>query len=238
MKYIKEYLPYVIAITLLVLLFTLRKCDSDRAQLIDGEYNILKENLQKEKQIVIEYEKIRKIEKDSLLREILKRELTNKTLVLHNNSIKDNIAHIKSKPIIISDDLQGMVEYFNHNFNTNSTKAVCDNVALDLETAISVAYNIEDGKRCFLTDSLRAVQVDNLTAIVDNLELDKTNLSVLNFSAEKQIKQQNELQLSSDKNISNLETQVKTLKRKNTLNTILSVSAILGAGVLGYQIGK
>lgn len=238
MKYIKEYLPYIIAITLLVLLFTLRKCDSDRAQLLKGEYNILKENLQKEKQVIIEYEKIRKIEKDSLLREILKRELTNKTLVLHNNSIKDNIAHIKSKPIIISDDLQGMVEYFNHNFNTNSTKAVYDNVALDLETAISVAYNIEDGKRCFLTDSLRAVQVDNLTAIVDNLELDKTNLSVLNFSAEKQIKQQNELQLSSDKNISNLEIQVNTLKRKNTLNTILSVSAILGAGVLGYQIGK
>ncbi len=238
MKYIKEYLPYIIAITLLVLLFTLRKCDSDRAQLLKGEYNILKENLQKEKQVIIEYEKIRKIEKDSLLREILKREFTNKTLVLHNNSIKDNIAHIKSKPIIISDDLQGMVEYYNQNFNTNSTKAIYDNVALDLETAISVAYNIEDGKRCFLTDSLRAVQVDNLTAIVDNLELDKNNLSVLNFSAEKQIKQQNELQLSSDKNISNLETQVKTLKRRNTWNTILSVSAILGAGVLGYQIGK
>lgn len=234
----KKYIPHTIIATLLVLLFLFQKCDSDRAQRLKGEYNILKENLQKEKELVVEYKKIRKIEKDSLLREISKRELTNKTLILHNNSIKDNIAHIKSKPIIISDDLQGMVEYFNYNFKTNSTKAIYDNVALDLETAISVAYNIEDGKRCFLTDSLRSVQIDNLTAIVDNLESDKKNLLSLNFSAEKEIKQQETLQQASDKSINNLETQVKTLKRKNTWNTILSISAILGAGVLGYEIGK
>lgn len=234
----KKYIPHTIIATLLVLLFLFQKCDSDRAQRLKGEYNILKENLQKEKEIVVEYKKIRKIEKDSLLREISKRELTNKTLILHNNSIKDNIAHIKSKPIIISNDLQGIVEYFNYNFKTNSTKAVYDNVALDLETAISVAYNIEDGKRCFLTDSLRSVQIDNLTVIVDNLESDKKNLLSLNFSAEKEIKQQETLQQASDKSINNLETQVKTLKRKNTWNTILSISAILGAGVLGYEIGK
>lgn len=234
----KKYTPYIIGIVILFLFFSLQKCENDKLAKAQGEYNILKDNLVKEKQKVAEFEVERVKEKDSLQKEIKKRESINKNLISKNDNLENKITEIKNKPVTIPKDLQEMVDYYNENYETAENKVVEDKIGLGYNTSFFVVEKLENEKKLTLMYDFKEAQLKNAYSAIDNLENDKKDLSVLNFSAEKQIKQQNELQLSSDKNINNLETQIKTQKRKNTWNSVLSVGAILGAGVLGHQIAK
>ena len=57
-------------------------------------------------------------------------------------------------------------------------------------------------------------------------------------SAEDEIKKEGELRVLANKNIGNLEKQVKSLNRKNTFNKILIPVGIILGGLVGYQIAK
>ena len=233
-----QYRTQILISCLVIVILSFSTCSHDYQKKLEGQYSILKLELAKEKQKITDFEVIRVKQRDSLNKEIYLRDIHNRQLNSENNNLEAKISEIRDKPVIIPKDLEEMAYYFNSNYFETENKVLNDMVCLNFETSSSVITDLQYGRKCEGIVHLKTEQLKNKDSIISNLNIDKENLLVLNSAAEKQIKQKNELQIISDTNIKNLETQVKIQNRKNIFNKIISISAILGAGVLGNQLAK
>ena len=73
-------------------------------------------------------------------------------------------------------------------------------------------------------------------SIIINSEKEVVNVGAMLDSAEKQIKQQKELQELVDKNINNLEKQNKKLRTKSTVGKVLTGIGIIAGIILGANL--
>lgn len=233
-----QYLPYIIIVGLIILLFSMKSCNDKKYQQLKGKYEVLKENYQNQKDTVKIVEERRIKEKDSLNKEIIKREIENKNLLSINENLESKINSLKNKPISIPKDNDNLVKYFNDRYNTTENQVIDDKVGLGNETAQDVIYELEEGDNLQEITKLQDEQIINQKKQISNLEKDKQDINTQLLSAEKSIEEQQKLKEIADKNINNLESQVKTLNNKNTLNKILIPISFGIGGFIGYKIAK
>lgn len=234
MEKIKQYTPYII-IAIVVMLFAVwYNYTNNSYQRLQGEYSVLKAQYEAQKENVKLLDDFRKKEKDSLNKAISSREEENKKLRLRERTLQDKIDGIKKRPVKLPTDLKTSVAYYNIEYKTVENEVVEDKVGLGLETSSKVIEDIENGKKCEEIVVLKDEQLADKDSVIVNLETDKKDLSVLVFSAEKQIEADKLLQKSADENINSLTKQNKKLKTKNFLNKVLVPAAF----VLGLLIAK
>lgn len=225
-------------IILLGILLITQKCNNNRYNQLKGKYEILEEQYKKQKDGVKVFEENRIKEKDSLSKEIDKREKDNKDLSYQNSSLESKIKTLSNKKIVVPKDVEGLVKYFNERYKTNENKVVENKVGLSEFTAMDVSYELEEGDNLVAIDSMKTIQLQNKDTQIVNLEKDKTDIKTQLTTAEQDILNRKALQEAADKNINNLESQVKSLKTKSTLNKILVPVALGVGGFVGYQIAK
>jgi hypothetical protein len=219
-----------VLLILVILLIIPHMCNNTGE--LEGRYKEIKKQYNAQKELVKTIEKLRQEEKDSLNDEIKTREWENSDLISENNRLRDKI---KNQPRInVPKDVIGLVKYFNHRYKTNENKVVDNKVGLTEEVAFDVSYELEEGDRTMEIVKIQDTIIDNQEKIIVNLNKDKVDLSTILISSENEIQERKKLQEMSDKNINNLEKQVKREKKLNKFNKIL----IATSGVLGFIIGN
>lgn len=221
----------VVAIILL-----LQKCNNDKYQQLKGKYEILKVDYNKQKETISNISSARKKEKDSLNFQISQRETANIILEKEVILLKGTIADIKSRPNKQPKDLQGLVDYFNEEFETNENIIIGDKVGLGQNTATDVTWELEEGKKAIEILPILEEVNKNQEQIIENQAKDKADLSTMLISAEEEIKKQEELQETAEENIKVLEKQVKKQKNKNFWNKVLIGVGTIGGFLLGSQL--
>ena len=85
-----------------------------------------------------------------------------------------------------------------------------------------------------VTDKDSIIEEQKTIIVISEKEV--VNVGAMLDSAEKQIKQQKELQELADKNINNLEKQNKKLRTKSTVGKVLTGVGIIGGIILGANL--
>lgn len=230
-----NYKKISLVLLIIVLLLTIPHfCnDSDRLQ---GQYDILKEQLSQQKELVKNTEEKRIKEKDSLNFLISQREVQNGFLADENTALRKKIKDINDKPILLPKDLVGLTRYFNERYKTTQNKVVDNKVGLIEEVAYDVSYELESGDRAEETVVFQDSIIKNQDTVIVNLNKDKVDLSLVISSAENELEQRKKLQEMSEDNIKNLENQVKKQKRKNVWNKILLGIGTMTSFYLGTRL--
>jgi flagellar motility protein MotE (MotC chaperone) len=153
------------------------------------------------------------------------------------DKIKDREAQgVKDKEKIKNLSLVQRAQELNKIYKTN--QATATNTSVDLQGDLSqrVLETIYEADECQDIVADKDSIITEQKGIIKNSEKEAANFETMLNSAEKQIKQQKELQESADKNIDNLEKQNKKLRTKSTLNKIFTGIGI-GVGVfIGTQL--
>lgn len=237
LRKVKTYSIIVIVALVLILGFA-QKCNSDKINRLQGEYKQLEIQYLEQKVKTSALEAVRILEKDSLNFEISKREGQNSKLIAENKELDNKINDIKSKPIILPKDSQGLVNYYNDRYTTKENKLIEDKIGLTTNVAYQVSHELEEKDKLEEILPLKDTQLFNKDLLILNLNKDKEDYKTQLSSSEVVITEYKVLEKNADKNISNLKEQVNKLETKSLLNKILiPASAIIG-GYVGYKIGE
>ena len=235
----KKIIVGVVLLTVLILV--LQQCNNNKYQQLKGEYSVLKEQYSTKKDEVLKSEEKRLKEKDSLTKrnQILKdlKDKSTKTVIALEQKVKDKESQSKKELEKVKNlSLIQVAQKIDSVYNTS--QAVATNTSVNLSgnlpnKVLSTIYEANDCKEIVVDkDSIILEQ----KGIIKFSNDENKNLYVLFFSAENQIKKQNELQEIGEKNIKNLEKQNKKLRTKSTLTKILVPIGFLGGVYLGTQI--
>ena len=230
-----------IAILLLILVIIASitlKCNNDKLNRLKGQYDVLKEQYSVQKKTVSNLSLAREKEKDSLNFQISQREVQNDFLRQENNNLKGDIQNIKNRPVKAPKGLDNLTEYFNDRYSTKENSIVSGKVGLGEDTAMDVTSDLEEFDKVVEIVPIQEQVIKNQDSTIVNLEKDKVDLKTQVKSAEELIKEQKELNDLADKNINNLESQVKKQKNKNFWNKVLIVASGVGGVFLGNQLSK
>ena len=226
----------IVLVIILIMLTTITTCVSNKLNRLEGQYEVLKEQYSVQKKTVSNLSLAREKEKDSLNFQISQREVQNDFLRQENNKLKGDIQDIKNRPINVPKDVIGLVRYFNERYQTTENKVLENKVALVEEVAYDVSYELEEGDRLNEIVPKQEQIIKNQDSTISNLEKDKVDLKTQVKSAEELIKEQKELNDLADKNIDNLNKQVKQHKRKNFWNKVLIGVGIAGGVLIGNNL--
>jgi peptidoglycan hydrolase CwlO-like protein len=226
----------IILVIILIMLTTITTCVSNKLNRLEGQYEVLKEQYSVQKKTVSNLSLARQKEKDSLNFQISQREVQNDFLRQENNKLKGDIQDIKNRPINVPKDVIGLVRYFNERYKTTENKVLENKVALVEEIAYDVSYDLEEFDRVVEILPIQEQVIKNQDSTISNLEKDKVDLKTQVKSAEELIKEQKELNDLADKNINNLEKQIKTAKRKNFWNKVLIGVGVVGGVLIGNSL--
>ncbi len=195
-----------------------QKFTNDKYNQLKGEYKELNKDYIKQKDGVAVFQKNRIIEKDSLNNEIFKREKQNVFLSNDNKKLQDRINSIQNRK--------------------QKVEPIDGSKPLGEQKAKEITIALEEGDKCLEIIPLKNQQLANQEKQITNLEKDKNDLKTELSTAEQEIIKRQLLQESGDRNIENLQSQVKTLNRKNNLNKVLIPAAVLLGGAVGYKLAK
>lgn len=221
----------IIIVALILSFLLLYKCNYDRVQKLKGERNQLEKQFKEQKKVVLEISLERKKEKDSLNKEITKREEINKSLQSQNNRLKKDIQIINSTPIKPPKDLEGLSKYFNERYKTKENLVVENKVGLGLETAYDVSYELEEFDNTLKIKEKQDTIITNQEVIIDNLSKDKDALVVQVSSAEKEIKERERLQKLGEENLETIKKENRKIKTKSVFQSVI-------IGTISFLIGK
>lgn len=239
MKNNKKLISIIVAIILSVgILFFVISRVNEKIQYLKGEMNIYKELYENQKNLVNNLEKERLKQKDSLLIVIDMKISEIENLEKNNKSLEERISDIKKRPIIIAETTENLVAYFNQRYETNENIVLENKVALTNLTAGKVNFELEEKDHQEDIMFLKDEQLEVKNTIIDNLKHNNFALNTIVISAEKEIEERKKLEEIASKNIENLNSQVKQLKKRSTLQKILVPVGIVAGGFLGYQIAK
>jgi peptidoglycan hydrolase CwlO-like protein len=228
----------IVLVIILIMLTTITTCVSNKLNRLEGQYEVLKEQYSVQKKTVSNLSLAREKEKDSLNFQISQREVQNDFLRQENNKLKGDIQNIKNRPKKAPKGLDNLTQYFNERHKTNENVVVGNKVGLGEYTAMEVVSELEDGYRALEIVPIQEEIIKNQGSEISNLEKDKVDLKTQVKSAEELIKEQKELNDLADKNIDNLNKQVKQHKRKNFWNKVLIVASGVGGVLIGNQLSK
>ncbi len=195
-----------------------QKFTNDKYNQLKGEYKELNKDYIKQKDGVAVFQKNRIIEKDSLNNEIFKREKQNVFLSNDNKKLQDRINSIQNRK--------------------QKVESIDGSKPLGEQKAKEITIALEEGDKCLEIIPLKNQQLANQEKQITNLEKDKNDLKTELSTAEQEIIKRQLLQESGDRNIENLQSQVKTLNKKNNLNKVLIPAAVLLGGAVGYKLAK
>lgn len=224
-----------------ILLLVWQNYNNNKYQQLKGEYNVLKEQYEAKKDGVAVAETNRLKEKDSLIGEnkILEdlKDKSNAKIASLENKIKDRETQgAKSKEKIKNYSLVQVAKEIDSIYQVKQATVVDNSVNLEGDLSKRVLQTIYEAEECqdVVADKDNII-VEQKTIIV-NSEKMIDNFEVVVDSAEKQIKQQKELQELADKNINNLEKQNKKLRTKSAVGKILTGIGIIVGIILGANL--
>ena len=228
-------------IMVLVLLFVWQNYNNNIYQQLKGEYNVLKEQYETKKDGVEVAETNRVRERDSLVREnkILEdlKEKSNAKIASLEKKIKDRENQgTKSREKIKNYSLVQVAQEIDNIYKVNQATATETSVNLEGDLSKRVLQTVYEAKECQDVVTDKDSIIEEQKTIIVNSEKEVVNVGAMLDSAEKQIKQQKELQELVDKNINNLEKQNKKLRTKSTVGKILTGVGIIGGIILGVQL--
>ena len=237
-KFKKSFIYFVGIGLILFLFFSIKSCNDRQYQQLEGKYDILKSQYQSERLKTLNLEQSNQKVKDSLSKQIAIREAENIKLSSDYNKLEESIQEIKSKKIVVPKDTQGLVKYFNDRYKTNENQLIENKVGLTQNTAYDVSYELEEKDNIEKISFTQGKQLSIQGFRINLLSKDKDAINMKLSLTEKENESRKGLLKLADENIETLESQVKTLNRKNTFNKILIPASLLGGGFLGYQIAK
>ena len=156
---------------------------------------------------------------------------SNEILLKSINALKKENERLKSKKIVVPNDLNGLVNFFNERYKTNENKVVENKVGLVEETAYDVSFELSEFDR-----QLQVLENQNKIIVAQDSLNENLKTEIKGF--EKAINlYANEV---SEKDKLNLmfEKENKELKRKNTFNKVLIPTVFVLGSFLGYTIAK
>ena len=228
-------------VIIIILLLVWQNYNNNRYQQLKGEYDVLKEQYEAKKDGVAVAETNRLKEKDSLIGEnkILEdlKDKSNAKIASLENKIKDRETQgAKSKEKIKNYSLVQVAKEIDSIYQVKQATVVDNSVNLEGDLSKRVLQTIYEAEECqdVVADKDNII-VEQKTIIV-NSEKMIDNFEVVVDSAEKQIKQQKELQELADKNINNLEKQNKKLRTKSAVGKILTGIGIIVGIILGANL--
>jgi len=237
-KRTKFLLITLIVVALLLVLFFISESLVHRYHTLIGEKNLMEKQIEQQKQKIDSIEDIRLRQKDSLSIEIRNREFINeqlKYLLANNQKI---IKEIEERPIYIPKTLEGYTNYFNSRYVTNENTNDENQILLQKNTTTKVIQDLENGDKAIEILPIQQEQLLAQTDIIKNLEYDKKDMQSLNTSLELSVKEYVELEKHLNQSNENLNKQVKTLKKRNTINKILVPISLVAGALIGNQLAK
>jgi septal ring factor EnvC (AmiA/AmiB activator) len=180
----------------------------------------------------------REKQKDSLNFVISQREVQNTFLKEENSHLRGNIQNIKNRPVKAPKGLENLTQYFNERYITKDNVVINDKVGLDVYTAMDVTSDLEEFDKVIEIVNVQDSIMTNNNLVINNLEKDKSNLKTQIKSAENLLEEHKELNDFAEKNIENLQKQVKSGKRKNFWNKVLIVTSGVGGFIIGKNLTK
>lgn len=226
----------IVLVILLIMLTTVTTCIGKKLSGLEGEYKVLKSNYEAQKSVVSNLSSAREKEKDSLNFVISQREVENSFLRDENNRLKGSIQEIKNRPVKTPKGLENLTQYFNDRYKTKENIIISDKVGLAEESAMDVVSELEEFDKVVEIVPLQENIIKNQEKSISNLEKDKVDLKTQISSAENLIEEQKKLNEMADKNIGNLESQVKKQKKRNFWNKVLIIGGSVGGFLLGSQV--
>ena len=225
----------------LVLLFVWQNHNSNKYQQLKGEYDVLKEQYEAKKDGVVIAETNRVRERDSLVGEnkILEdlKEKSNAKIASLEKKIKDRENQgTKSREKIKNYSLVQVAQEIDSIYKVNQATATETSVNLEGDLSKRVLQTVYEAEECQDVVTDKDSIIEEQKTIIINSEKEVVNVGIMLNLAEKQIKQQKELQELVDNNINNLEKQNKKLRTKSTVGKILTGVGIIGGIILGIQL--
>ena len=228
----------IVLVILLIMLTTVTTCVGEKLSVLEGEYKVLKSNYEAQKSVVSNLSSARQKEKDSLNFVISQREVENSFLRDENNKYKGDVQKIKKRPVKTPKGLENLTQYFNDRYKTKENIIISNKVGLAEESATDVVVELEEGDKALEIVPLQENVIKNQDITISNLEKDKVDLKTQISSAEDLIEEQKKLNEMADKNIENLEGQVKKQKKRNFWNKVLIIGGSVGGFILGNSLSK
>lgn len=228
-------------IIVVVSLLVWQNYNNNRYQQLKGEYDVLKEQYETKKDGVAVAETNRLKEKDSLIGEnkILEdfKEKSNAKIASLEKKIKDRENQgTKSREKIKNYSLVQVAQEIDSIYKVNQATATETSVNLEGNLSKRVLQTIYEAEECQDVVADKDNIIEEQKTIIVNSEKEVVNAGIMLNSAEKQIKQQKELQELADKSINNLEKQNKKLRTKSTVGKILTGIGIIGGIILGANL--
>ena len=228
-------------IMVLVLLFVWQNHNNNIYQQLKGEYDVLKEQYETKKDGVVIAETNRVRERDSLVGEnkILEdlKEKSNAKIASLEKKIKDRENQgTKSREKIKNYSLVQVAQEIDSIYKVNQATATETSVNLEGDLSKRVLQTVYEAEECQDVVTDKDSIIEEQKTIIVNYEKEVVNVGAMLDSAEKQIKQQKELQELVDKNINNLEKQNKKLRTKSTVGKVLTGIGIIVGIILGANL--
>ena len=228
-------------IMVLVLLFVWQNYNNNIYQQLKGEYDVLKEQYEAKKDGVVIAETNRVREKDSLVGEnkILEdlKEKSNAKIASLEKKIKDRENQgTKSREKIKNYSLVQVAQEIDSIYKVNQATATETSVNLEGDLSKRVLQTVYEAEECQDVVTDKDSIIEEQKTIIVNSEKEVVNVGAMLDSAEKQIKQQKELQELADKNINNLEKQNKKLRTKSAVGKTLTGIGIIVGIILGANL--
>ena len=224
-----------------ILLFVWQNHNSNKYQQLKGEYDVLKEQYETKKDGVVIAETNRVRERDSLVGEnkILEdlKEKSNAKIASLEKKIKDRENQgTKSREKIKNYSLVQVAQEIDNIYKVNQATATETSVNLEGDLSKRVLQTVYEAEECQDVVTDKDSIIEEQKTIIVNSEKEVVNVGAMLDSAEKQIKQQKELQELVDKNINNLEKQNKKLRTKSTVGKVLTGIGIIVGIILGANL--
>lgn len=168
-------------------------------------------------------------EKDSLVNLIATRTEEKEKLNKDLEGYKRDTKKVKEREIAVPEDMEGLTEYFNTRYESNSAKPVDSRLGLLVSTATKVAYQLEERENLLEITHLQEQQILTQDTLLSLSYQNEKDLNQMLSSAENEIQERISLQDIAESNINNLEKQVDKLKKKNKF--------IIPAAIIGVLLG-
>lgn len=239
-----QYKREIIIVVLVILLLSVGFCSHNRQKTLQGEYNILKEQYQTQKDGVKVIEESRHREKDLLNKENKKLEEKTNSSEKRVVELYDNIQKLKKQTQKQKEQLKNMsyvelAQEINIQFNSNEASATSNSVDLKGDLPSKVLEVVYDANECQYVVASKDEQLKEKDIQIGNTKQELKNTVSMLFSAENEIEQKDLLQETADRNIKNLEKQNRNLKVKSFLTAyILPPLIFIGGVYVGTKVVK
>lgn len=242
--YDKDWKKALIVVGIFLLFtFGLQNWNDNRLNVLKGEYNIISEQYESQKENVKSLELKRKKETDSLTKENLSLKQSRKDSETRYNRLEAEYNSRKKEYAINRERVKNLnnieiAQELNDIYKTKDAVATDTSVNLNNNLPNHVLQTISDANECQQDIVTREKQIAEKNIQLDATKEELANTQVMLNSANNTIKADKVLKDAGEKNIENLKEQVNKYENKSTLEKIMIPAAAIGGFIIGNQLRK